>query len=96
MSNGLENKSAGSPAWLRNGVFGLLLSGLMSLIVSGISTAKALGFGVITADSANFVPSWLSAWVASWMVAFPVVLVVAPFVRRTVDRLLPPQKTNEV
>jgi len=62
-------------------VFGFILSGLMSLIVSGIATVRATGaidgvFGL-----------WMGAWVASWLVAFPTVLVVAPFTRRIVARL---------
>jgi uncharacterized membrane protein len=66
-------------------IFGLLLSGLMSLLVSGIATLRAVGF----------VPQlpalWLGAWLSSWLVAFPVVLVVAPLVRRIVARVtLPP------
>lgn len=59
-------------------LFGFLLSGLMSLIVSGIATAQALGLG------GNFLFSWLTSWLGSWAVAFPTVLVVAPLVRRIV------------
>jgi hypothetical protein len=29
----------------------------------------------------------MSSWLPAWMVAFPVVLVVAPFVRRVVGRV---------
>jgi hypothetical protein len=31
---------------------------------------------------------WVSAWLTAWLVAFPVVLVVAPLARRTVDLLV--------
>lgn len=62
-------------------LFGLLLSGLMSLIVSGIATARALGIGP------DFPLAWLTSWLGSWAVAFPAVLVVAPFVRRIVARV---------
>nr|WP_074445572.1 DUF2798 domain-containing protein [Saliniramus fredricksonii] len=62
-------------------LFGLLLSGLMSLIVSGIATARALGLGP------DFPMAWLISWLGSWAVAFPTVLVVAPFVRRIVARV---------
>lgn len=63
-------------------LFGLILSGLMSLIVSGLSTLRALGlvegvFGL-----------WMGNWAASWAVAFPTVLVVAPLTRRIVGRLV--------
>ncbi len=68
------------PRWLScehlaNGLFALLLSGFMSLIVSGISTARALGF------SAAMPLQW-----AAWAVALPIVLVLAPRVRRMVGQ----------
>lgn len=64
-------------------LFGLLLSGFMSFIVSGVATFRALGL------PPNFLVLWAGAWLSSWMVAFPVVLVVAPLVRRLVASLCP-------
>jgi hypothetical protein len=58
-----------------------VLSGMMSLIVSGISTLKALG------PVEGFVAAWAGNWAFSWAVAFPAVLVVAPLARRLVARL---------
>ena len=63
---------------------GLILSGLMSLIVSGIATFRAAG------PAPDFLTLWMSAWAASWAVAFPTVLVVAPLTRRIVARLIQP------
>ena len=63
-------------------LFGLILSGLMSLLVSCISTYRAVGFGE------SFAGLWVSAWLTAWLVAFPVVLVVAPLARRTVALLV--------
>ncbi|RZJ03254.1 MAG: DUF2798 domain-containing protein [Haliea sp.] len=63
-------------------LFGLILSGLMSLVVSGIATVKVAGFGP------SLPGLWLDAWLTSWLVAFPTVLVVAPFTRRVVGRLV--------
>ena len=63
-------------------LFGLILSGLMSLLVSGISTYRAVGF------IDNYAGLWTSAWLTAWLVAFPVVLVVAPLARRTVSLLV--------
>lgn len=63
-------------------LFGLLLSGLMSLLVAGISTFRAVGL------APNFAAMWTSAWLTAWLVAFPVVLVVAPLARRAVERLV--------
>lgn len=67
--------------------FGLLLSGMMSFIVSGIATLRALGFTVAAAAPGEAVVTWLGAWAVSWSIAFPVVLVVAPLVRKIVARL---------
>ncbi len=61
--------------------FGFVLSGMMSLLVSGISTLRAAGV------AENFPGLWAGAWLASWAVAFPVVLVVAPAARRIVRRM---------
>jgi hypothetical protein len=63
-------------------LFGLILSGLMSLLVAGISTYRAIGLG----DS--FAGLWVSAWLTAWLVAFLVVLVVAPLARRAVTLLV--------
>lgn len=63
-------------------LFGLILSGLMSLLVAGISTYRVTGFG------SGFVGLWTGAWLTAWLVAFPVVLVVAPLARRAVNVLV--------
>jgi len=70
------------PKRLEPYAFGLLLSGMMSLIVSGISTALAAGI------HSDFPLRWLSAWLPSWTVAFPSVLVVAPLVRHILARIV--------
>ena len=72
------------PARLAPALFGLILSGLMSLIVSGFSTWRAMGLG------GPFPEAWLWAWLGSWAIAFPTVLVVAPVARRLVARLTRP------
>lgn len=63
-------------------LFGLFLSGMMSLIVSGLSTFRAIGFGGV------FPGVWMGNWAVSWATAFPIVLVVAPITRRLVGRLV--------
>lgn len=60
-------------------VFGLLLSGLMSLLVSGISTFRVTGL------VSNFLVLWSSAWLSAWLFAFPTVLLLTPFVRKAVQ-----------
>ena len=68
-------------------LFGLILSGLMSLVVSGIATLRALGW----AD--HLLSAWLESWLFSWAVAFPTILLVAPMARRLVARLTGPADT---
>jgi len=63
-------------------LFGLILSGLMSLLVSGISTFRATG------PIPGFGALWTSAWLTAWLVAFPIVLLAAPMARRMVERLV--------
>lgn len=63
-------------------LFGLILSGLMSFIVSGLSTYRALGF------VEGFVHIWTGNWAVSWAIAFPTVLVVAPITRKIVAKLV--------
>jgi len=64
----------------------LLLSGLMTIIVSAISTLRAFGFQAI------FFEIWPGAWLLSWLVAFPVLLAMSPLVRWLVARIIePPQ-----
>ncbi|MDO9524693.1 MAG: DUF2798 domain-containing protein [Gemmobacter sp.] len=62
-------------------LFGFILSGLMSLMVSGIATFRVLGLGP------DFPASWFWSWLPSWCVAFPAVLIVAPLTRKIVVRL---------
>lgn len=70
------------PKKLAPALFGLILSGLMSLLVSGISTYRAVGLGD------GYGTLWTSAWLTAWLVAFPVVLVVAPLARQAVTLLV--------
>ena len=54
----------------------------MSCVVSGVSVLNTAGL----ADA--FFVLWMTAWLKSWIVAFPTLLVIAPLVRRFVDRLV--------
>jgi hypothetical protein len=62
-------------------LFGLILSGLMSLLVSGVSLLRATG--VVQ----GFLGAWANAWLTAWLFAFPVVLLIAPLARAAVARL---------
>lgn len=63
-------------------LFAFILSGLMSFMVSGISTLRATGLGE------GFVTRWLlGGWLPSWALAFPAVLIIAPLTRKLVAKL---------
>lgn len=62
-------------------LFGLILSGLMSLLVSGISTFRAVG------PAADFASLWCGAWLTAWAFAFPAVMLAAPIAQKAVRRL---------
>lgn len=62
-------------------LFGFILSGFMSCLVSAVATLRALGL------IDGFVGFWMSSWLSSWLIAFPTVLVVAPIARKIVARL---------
>ena len=66
-------------------LFALILSGLMSLLVSGIATFRATG------PLPHFASLWLGAWLTAWLFAFPAGLLIAPLTRRAVERLVEPQ-----
>jgi len=70
------------PGRFEPALFAFVLSGLMSLLVSGLSTFRAVG------PAEGFAVLWIGAWLTSWPVGFPVVLVVAPVARRIVRRLV--------
>ena len=82
--NPAPNMMADHPARFAPALFGLILSGLMSYLVSGIAALRASGW------TPAFPAIWLGAWLSAWLLAFPVVLVVAPFTRRLVQRLVQP------
>jgi hypothetical protein len=70
------------PARYSHILFGFILSGLMSCMVSCVSTLRIMGL----AD--GFIGNWMSAWTVGWALAFPAVLVVAPITRRLVAQLI--------
>ncbi|MBT9511499.1 MAG: DUF2798 domain-containing protein [Acidovorax sp.] len=62
-------------------LFSLILSGVMSLLVSGISTLRA-----VQVDQ-DFPGLWAGAWLTGWLFAFPAVMLAAPLARKVVARL---------
>ena len=73
------------PARYARAVFSLIMSGLMSCIVTGIATVKAIGFGPGT------VGDWMASWAFCWPIAFSVILLLGPTVQGLVNRLVSPQ-----
>lgn len=69
------------PARLAPVLTGLILTGIMTFVVAGVSTFVASG------SVAEWVSHWPPAWGLSWAVAFPTILVVMPRVRRLVGRI---------
>ncbi|HEX4329812.1 MAG TPA: DUF2798 domain-containing protein [Burkholderiales bacterium] len=63
-------------------LFAVILSGNMSLLISGIATYSAAGL------IHDFTGLWVRSWLMAWGLAFPVVLVVAPLARRLVGALV--------
>lgn len=55
-------------------VFGVLQSGLTSLIAAGIASYPMLARGM-------FLSNWLKAWLVAWAIMLPVVLFAAPGIR---------------
>lgn len=61
---------------------GFILSGLMSVVVYGLSTLK------ITGPGPDFVVHWTGSWLTAGLFEFPIVLLAAPFARRIVHALV--------
>lgn len=65
-------------------VMPFILSVLMTFVVSGIATLKALG------ASPEMLSVWPVSWGLSWLVAFPTLLAILPLVRRLVALVVAP------
>lgn len=63
------------PARFSHLTFSFFLSGMMSFIITGVATLRAIGLSV------DIIHLWLTAWPLSWLIAFPAVTVVAPVAR---------------
>lgn len=60
------------PARIRQLVFGFYMSGMMSLLMSGVITF------INTGIDGQFVLRWAPAFLVAWGVAFPLVTFIAP------------------
>ena len=63
----------------------VLFSGILSLVMVAIvsATVVAINQGI----SSDFGIRWLNSFITAWPVAFPTLLVLAPRVRRLVERM---------
>lgn len=64
-------------------LFGVIQSGLTSLVASGFGSAALFG-------SAGFLRHWLLSWLMAWLAMLPLVLLAAPFIRDLAVRLTRP------
>ena len=62
-------------------LFSFILSGVMSLLVSGIATFRTLP------ARQDFWALWSGAWLSGWLFAFPAVMLAAPLARKLVALL---------
>ena len=67
-------------------LFSFILSGTMSLLVSGIATFHTLPAGQ------DFVGAWAGAWLSGWLFACPAVMLAAPMARKAVALLTDSQR----
>lgn len=62
-------------------LFSAMLSAIMVCIVSAFVLATSQGL------HSSFAAQWLKSCLTTWPIAFPTVAIVAPWVRRIVERL---------
>lgn len=71
--------------WL---VMPAILALLMTFVVSGISTLRAIGL------APDFVSKWMGAWGISYLVAYPTLIAVQPVVRKILGVIMAPPPTT--
>ncbi|WP_405054963.1 DUF2798 domain-containing protein [Vulcanimicrobium alpinum] len=74
------------PARFANALFAILLSGINTFVITGISIGWAFGLRAATTPSVAM-SAWFHAYLNAWPVAFCLVLLFAPLVRRLVAKL---------
>jgi len=55
---------------------------VMTFLVSGVSTYRALGW------APRMLSDWMSSWMISWVIAAPTMYFAMPLVRRLLDRFI--------
>jgi hypothetical protein len=68
-------------------VLPLILTFMMTLVVSGVSTWRAIG------GDAGWLWVWGRSWMVSWAVAYPIMVLVLPVAQRLMGLFVePPRK----
>jgi hypothetical protein len=62
----------------------LVLTGVMTALISGIATRRAIG------AAPEWLQVWAAAWAWSWLIAFPAALLLIPLARRVAGYLVRP------
>ncbi|MBR0965992.1 DUF2798 domain-containing protein [Bradyrhizobium diazoefficiens] len=70
----------GIPRRFSHFVFGVIQSGLTSLIAAGIASLPAGGAMI-------FLKHWMTSWLIAWAAMLPIVLLAAPAIRAFALRL---------
>ncbi|MGT2440529.1 DUF2798 domain-containing protein [Bradyrhizobium betae] len=70
----------GIPRRYSHFVFGIIQSGLTSLVAAGIASFPA-------ASAMSFLEHWMASWLIAWAVMLPIVLLAAPVIRAFALRL---------
>lgn len=78
----------GIPRRYSHFVFGIIQSGLTSLVASGIASLPA-GSPMI------FLRHWMVSWLIAWAAMLPIVLLAAPAIRAFSLRLTREERTRE-
>ena len=60
----------------------LALTFIMTFLVSGVATIRAIGF------SDDMLSRWMESWLGSWILAFPIMLFLMPVMRRLLGRVI--------
>jgi len=63
-------------------VLPFFLSGIMTCLVSGISTLRGVGL------TPGMFQLWMGSWGVSWLIAFPTMMAVLPVVRRLTGKFV--------
>ncbi|HWV10092.1 DUF2798 domain-containing protein [Pseudomonas sp. GD03944] len=61
-------------------LFGVVQSAITCAVAAAVASGPVF-------PVERFIAHWSSAWLVSWLMMVPVVLLIAPWLRRLVDRL---------